>query len=133
MLIVDKHCYDICCDEFPVPDGEKKASFTHATNVTDGQKTVRQTCYRCLVSEMTYNVSSGTFEQDVQPYSIYLSVYRLYSIRALRSKNCFRRVFAFCSFVQLLSANCRRSASAGERRSVSEIGSDIHNLKHSCF
>ena len=26
MLIVDKHCRDICCDEFPVPQIDRKSS-----------------------------------------------------------------------------------------------------------
>ena len=25
MLIVDKHCSDICCDEFPVPQTDRKS------------------------------------------------------------------------------------------------------------
>ena len=25
MLIVDKHCSDVCCDEFPVPQTDRKS------------------------------------------------------------------------------------------------------------
>ena len=25
MLVVDKHCSDVCCDEFPVPQNDRKS------------------------------------------------------------------------------------------------------------
>ena len=25
MLIVDKHCSDVCCDEFPIPQADRKS------------------------------------------------------------------------------------------------------------